>query len=345
MFHNVNRSKLSIAVNTTKPEAIDLIKKLVAHCDIVLENFSPGVMDRLGLSYDVMNSIRPGLVMASLSSNGQTGPLRDLRAYAPSIGALSGLDSTLGYGDGETQGRPLGMKHAYADVCAALHGIFAVLSALYRRRHTGEGQYIDLSMLRATVATMGAGLMEYEMTGRVMRPRGNYDPVMAPYGNFPCQGDDSWLSIAVRTEEEWQGLKRAMGNPDWAGTSEFASRYARLRHRQELDAHLSRWTAERNAEETAELLQSQGVASIPVMGAEDRLFSEHFRERGLYSEIVHPSLGAEPIFNIMWNLSETPPSIRRHAPLLGEHNQEIFGGLLGLSPEEIHQLEEDQVLW
>ena len=345
MFHNVNRSKLSIAVNTTKPEAIDLIKKLVAHCDIVLENFSPGVMDRLGLSNDVMNSIRPGLVMAALSSNGQTGPLQDLRAYAPSIGALSGLDSTLGYGDGETQGRPLGMKHAYADVCAALHGIFAVLSALYRRRHTGEGQYIDLSMLRATVATMGAGLMEYEMTGRVMRPRGNYDPVMAPYGNFPCQGDDSWLSIAVRTEEEWQGLKRAMGNPDWAGTSEFASRYARLRHRQELDAHLSRWTAERNAEETAELLQSQGVASIPVMGAEDRLFSEHFRERGLYSEIVHPSLGAEPIFNIMWNLSETPPSIRRHAPLLGEHNQEIFGGLLGLSPEEIHQLEEDQVLW
>ena len=345
MFHNVNRSKLSITVNTTKPQAIDLVKKLVVHCDVVFENFSPGVMDRLGLGYDVMSGIRPGLVMASLSANGQTGPLRDLRAYAPSIGALSGLDSTLGYDDGETQGRPLGVKHAYADVCAALHAVFAVLSALYRRRHTRKGQYIDLSMLRATVATMGAGLMEYEMTGRVMRPRGNYDPVMAPYGNFPCQGDDSWLSVAVRTEEEWQGLKRAMGNPDWAGKSEFASRYARLRHRQELDEHLGRWTAERNAEETAELLQSHGVAAIPVMGAEDRLFNEHFRERGLYSDIEHPSLGAEPIFNIMWNLSETPPSIRRHAPLLGEHNQEIFGGLLGLSEEEIHQLEEDHVLW
>ena len=345
MFHNVNRSKLSIAVNTTKPEAIDLIKKLVVHCDVVLENFSPGVMHRLGLGYDVMNSIRPGLVMASLSSNGQTGPLRDLRAYAPSIGALAGLDSTLGYCDGEKQGRPLGVKHAYADVCSALHCVFAVVSALYRRKHTGEGQYIDLSMLRATVATMGAGLMEYEMSGRVMRPWGNYDPVMAPYGNFPCQGDDSWLSVAVHTEEEWQGLKGAMGNPDWANTPEFASRYARLRHRQELDAHLSRWTSDRNADETAELLQSHGVAAVPVMGAEDRLFNEHFRDRGLYSEIVHPSLGAEPIFNIMWNLSETPPSIRRHAPLLGEHNQKIFGGLLGLSWEEIRQLEEDQVLW
>ncbi|PKB79561.1 MAG: hypothetical protein BZY88_12735 [SAR202 cluster bacterium Io17-Chloro-G9] len=349
MFHNVNRSKLSIALNTTKPQAIDLIKKLVAHCDVVIENFSPGVMDRLGVGYDVMSGIRPGLVMASLSSNGQTGPLRDLRAYAPSIGALAGLDSTLGYGDGgddgETPGRPLGVKHAYADVCAALHAVFAVLSALYQRRHTGQGQYIDLSMLRATVATMGAGLMEYEMTGRVMRPRGNYDPVMAPYGNFPCQGDDSWLSVAVRTEEEWQGLKQAMGNPDWADTPEFASRYSRLRNRQVLDEHLGRWTAGRNAGETAERLQSHGVAAIPVMGAEDRLFNEHFRERGLYSDIEHPSLGAEPIFNIMWKLSETPPSIRRHAPLLGEHNQEIFGGLLGLSSEEIHQLEEDQVLW
>ena len=345
MFHNINRSKLSIAVNTTKPEAIDLIKKLVVHCDVVIENFSPGVMDKLGLGYDVMSGIRPGLVMVSLSANGQTGTLRDLRAYAPSIGALSGLDSTIGYEDGESPGRPLGMKHAHADVCAALHGVFGVVSALYRRRHTGEGQYIDLSMLRATVATMGAGLIEYEMTGRVMRPRGNYDPVMAPYGNFPCRGDDSWLSVAVRTEEEWQGLVGAMGNPDWAGTPEFGSRYARLQHRQELDAHLGRWTAERNAEETAELLQSHGVAAIPVMGAEDRLFSEHFRERGLYSDIEHPSLGAEPIFNIMWNLSETPPSIRRHAPLLGEHNQKIFGGLVGLSPEEVHQLEEDQVLW
>ena len=345
MFHNVNRSKLSIAVNTTKPQAIDLVKKLVGHCDVVIENFSPSVMDRIGLGYDVMSAIRPGLVMVSLSSNGQTGPLRDLRAYAPSIGSLSGLDSTIGYEDGESPGRPLGMKHAYGDVCAALHSVFAIVSALYRRRHTGEGQYIDLSMLRATVATMGAGLMEYEMTGRVMGPRGNYDPVMAPYGNFPCRGEDSWLSVAVRTEEEWQDLKLAMGNPDWAGASEFASRYARLRHRQELEAHLGRWTAERDAEETAELLQSHGVAAIPVMGAEDRLFSEHFRERGLYSDIEHPSLGAEPIFNIMWNLSETPPSIRRHAPLLGEHNQGIFGGLVGLTTEEIHQLEADQVLW
>jgi benzylsuccinate CoA-transferase BbsF subunit len=341
LFHNVNRGKLSISLNTTKPEAIDLIKSLVTHCDVVIENFSPGVMDRLGLNYDVISSIKPEIVMASISSNGQTGPLRDLRAYAPSIGALSGLDSTLGY-EGE---RPLGLKHAYADIAGALHSVFAIVSALHQKERTGQGQYIDVSMLRATVATMGAGLMEYEMTGRVMGTKGNFDPVMAPYGNYPCQGDDAWVSIAVRTEEEWQGLKLAIGNPPWCEEERFASRYSRLQNRSDLDDNLATWTRERTAGDITELLQANGVAAIPVMGAEDRLFNPHFRERGLYSDIEHPSLGAEPIYNIMWNLDKTPPSIRRHAPLLGEHNQQVFGGLLGMATEEITRLEEEQVLW
>ncbi len=341
LFHNVNRGKLSIAVNTTKPGAIDLIKELVPHCDVVVENFSPGVMDRLGLGYDVLSGIKSEIVMASISSNGQTGPLRDLRAYAPSIGALSGLDSTMGY-EGE---RPLGLKHAYADIVGALHSVFAIVSALHQKERTGQGQYIDVSMLRATVATMGAGLMEYEMTGRVMGPKGNYDPAMAPYGNYPCQGDDAWVSIAVRTEDEWRGLKTGMDNPAWCEEERFSSRYSRLKNRRDLDDNLSAWTRERTPGYITELLQANGVAAIPVMGAEDRLFNPHFKERGLYSDIEHPSLGAEPVYNIMWNLERTPPSIHRHAPLLGEHNQKIFGCLLGMAQEEITRLEEDQVLW
>ena len=341
LFHNVNRGKLSIAVNTTKPEAIDLIKGLVSHCDVVVENFSPGVMDRLGLGYDVLSGIKPDIVMASISSNGQTGPLRDLRAYAPSIGALSGLDSTMGY-EGE---RPLGLKHAYADIAGALHSVFAIVSALHQKERTHKGQYIDVSMLRATVATMGVGLMEYELTGNVMAPKGNYDPVMAPYGNYPCQGDDAWVSIAVRTEEEWQGLKVAMGEPAWCEETRFESRYSRQEIRRELDENLATWTRARTAEDITEQLQANGVAALPVMGAEDRLFNPHFKDRGLYSDIEHPSLGTEPIYNIMWNLEQTPPSIRRHAPLLGEHNQQIFGGLLSMGKEDIARLEEDQVLW
>lgn len=341
MFHNVNRSKLSITLNTTHSEAVELARQLTARSDVVVENFSPGVMHRLGLSYEDLCRVKPDIIMVSISSNGQTGPLRDLRAYAPSIGAMAGLDSTVGY-EGE---RPLGMKHAYADICGATHAVFAIVAALYKRRRTGKGQYIDLSMLQATVATMGAGLMEYAMTGRVMGPKGNYDPAMSPYGNYPCKGDDRWVSIAVRTEDEWQGLKKAMGCPPWTSKPNFASRYQRLKHRQELDQQLARWTTDRTAEEITTLLQANGVAAFPVMDAEERLSDRHFRERELYGQVEHPALGIEPIFNLMWKLSRTPGAIRRHAPLLGEHNQRVFGDILGLSRDEIKRLEEAEVLW
>ena len=346
MFHNVNRGKRSITLNTTKPEAVELARRLAAECDVVIENFSPGVMERLGLDYETLSRDHPRLVMASITSNGQTGPLRDLRAYAPSIGAMSGLDSTMGYeaADGE-DGRPLGLKHAYADLCGALHAVFAIVSALHRRKGTGRGQYIDISMLRATVATMGAGLMEYELTGRVPRPRGNYDPVMAPYGNYPSLGEDQWVSIAVRTEEEWRGLVDAMGHPGWVEDPEFASRYARLNHRQELDERLAEWTRERTAWQVTELLQGNGVAAFPVLDAEGRLFNPHFQERGLYSDIEHPALGSEPVFNLMWQLSATPSRIQRHAPLLGEHNREVFCGLMGLEEAELSRMEEERVVW
>jgi benzylsuccinate CoA-transferase BbsF subunit len=341
MFHNVNRNKLSITLNITQQKAVELARKLVIRCDVVIENFSPGVMARLGLGYEELRRIKPDLIMASISSTGQTGPLRDLRAYAPSIGALAGLDSTLGY----EGGRPLGLKHAFGDICGALHTVFAIVAALYQRQRTGRGQYIDLSMLRATVATQGLGLMEYIMTGRVMQPRGNYDPTMAPYGNYPCAGEDRWVSIAVAADEEWQGLKAALGSPAWTADPKFASRYGRLKHRHELDQHLAQWTAGRSAETVTELLQSHGVAAVPVMGAEERLFNPHFRERGLYADIDHPSLGAEPIFNLMWNLSQTPSAIRRHAPLMGEHNQQVFCEILGMSAQEVKALEETQVIY
>ena len=341
MFHNVNRGKLSVTLNTNHEEAVELARRLVTHCDVVLENFSPGVMDRLGLGYEDLKAIKEDIIMVSISSHGQTGPLRDLRAYAPSIGAMAGLDSTLGY-EGE---RPLGLKHAYADISGALHAVFATVAALHQRRRTGRGQYVDLSMLRATVATMGAGLMEHEATGRVLGPKGNYDPTMAPYGNYPCQGEDRWVSIAVANDEEWRGLIAAMGSPDWSTEERFASRYQRQRHRRELDGQLSEWTAQRDAWEITELLQSHGVAAIPVMDAEERLYDRHNQERGLYHEIEHPSLGVEPIFNLMWNLERNPPSIRSHAPLLGQHNEQVLCGMLGLNQDELADLEERRIVY
>ena len=345
MFHNVNRGKLSVTLNIGEPEAVELAKRLVARCDVVIENFSPGVMDRLGLGYATLRAIKPDIVMASISSTGQDGPLRDLRAYAPSIGALSGLDSTMGYEDGG----PLGLKHAFGDICGALHAVFAVASALYQRNRTGEGQYIDVSMLRATVVTQGVGLMEHALTGRSLQPRGNYDPTMAPYGHYPCaptaESSDRWVSIAVASQSEWQGLVEAMGRPGWAGDDRFRSQYRRQRNRRELDKLLGAWTAQHDPDGITELLQAHGVAAAPVLGAEERLFHPHFMERGLYSDIDHPALGAEPIFNLMWGLSKTPSAVQRHAPLMGEHNRQVLCDTLGLSEDELAQLEERGVVY
>ena len=346
MFHNVNRGKLSVTLNIGEPDAVALAKRLAARCDVVIENFSPGVMERLGLGYETLRAVKPDLIMASISSTGQDGPLRDLRAYAPSIGALSGLDSTMGY----EGGGPLGLKHAFGDICGALHAVFAIASALYRRNQTGQGQYIDVSMLRATVVTQGIGLMEHALTGRSLQPRGNYDPTMVPYGNYPCApgpggNGDKWVSIAVASENEWQALLTAMDHPAWANDQRFRSQYRRQRHRRELDALLSQWTAQHNAEAITELLQQHGVAAAPVLSAEERLFHPHFMERGLYSDIDHPALGAEPIFNLMWNLSKTPSAVRRHAPLMGEHNRQVLCDTLGLTEEEFTELEARQVIY
>ena len=341
MFHNVNRGKLSVTLNISEPDAVALAKQLVSKCDVVIENFSPGVMDRLGLGYETLRAIKPDIVMASISSTGQDGPLRDLRAYAPSIGALSGLDSTMGY----EGGGPLGLKHAFGDICGALHAVFAIASALYQRNRTGHGQYIDVSMLRATVVTQGVGLMEHAFAGRNLQPRGNYDPTMVPYGNYPCAGEDKWISIAVATEDEWQGLAAAMDNPSWANDQRFGSQYRRQRHRRELDALLSRWTTQHDPDRLTDLLQGHGVAAAPVLSAEERLFHPHFMERGLYHDIDHPALGAEPIFNLMWGLSKTPSAVRRHAPLMGEHNRQVLCGILGLSETELSELQERQVVY
>ena len=341
MFHNVNRGKLSVTLNIAEPEAAALAKRLATRCDVVIENFSPGVMARLGLDYAALRAVKPDIVMASISSTGQEGPLRDLRAYAPSIGALSGLDSAMGY----EGGGPLGLKHAFGDICGALHAVFAIVSALYRRRQTGAGAYIDVSMLRATVATQGVGLMEQALNGRAMQPRGNYDPTMVPYGNYPCAGDDRWVSIAVATPDEWNGLVSALGSPPWTADDRFRSQYRRQRHRRELDALLSQWTAQYDAAALADSLQRHGVAAAPVLSAEERLFNPHFTARGLYADIDHPALGAEPIFNLMWGLSKTPSAVRRHAPLLGEHNRRILCDALGLSAAELADLEERQVVY
>lgn len=340
-FHNLNRNKQSITLDITKEEAVRLVKELVKRSDLVVENFAPGVLDRRGLGYETLASVKRDIIMISLSAVGQKGPISQIVTYAPIISALSGIDSMVGYPDGP----PLGFKHAYADPTASLFGTLAVLAALRYRRRTGKGQYIDLSQAESATCLIGEALMDYQMNGRIGTNRGNSSLTMAPHGHYPCEGEDSWVSIAVKTEEEWAGFCRAIGSPPWTGDPKFADLDSRRANSRELDERVAGWTRERTDYEATEILQGAGVAAAPVLGVDGVFVDEHLQSRGVFMDVEHPVVGSSFLYDLPWKMSDGEREPARHAPLLGQHNDQVFGQLLGLPREEIDRLIAEEVIY
>jgi benzylsuccinate CoA-transferase BbsF subunit len=339
VFHGLNRNKLGITVNIKHPEGVDLLKRLVRISDVVINNFSPGVMDRAGLGYDVLRGEKPDLIYVSLPAAGESGPLRDIVTYAPVIAALAGISGLVGYSSAR-QDFVGTLQVAFCDAVGALHAVVAILAALRHRQSTGAGQAIEIAQWEAAVSMLGEGLLDYVMNGRVLAPVGNAHPSMVPHDNYRCAGDDAWVAIAVRSEDEWHAFCQATGHPEWAHDPRFADAYRRRQHRSELDAMITTWTNQHTPDEVMEILQSASVAAMPVMNLEDQFRNPHLREREIHLESEHPKVGLEFLHGIPWHLSGTPGRIRRPAPLLGEHNQYVFGDLLGLPEREIHRLME-----
>jgi crotonobetainyl-CoA:carnitine CoA-transferase CaiB-like acyl-CoA transferase len=339
VFHGLNRSKLGITVNMKHAEGTALLKRLVRMSDVVINNFSPGVMERAGLGYDMLRAEKPDLIYVSLPAAGEKGPLRNIVTYAPVIAALSGISGLVGYSAAREDFVGT-LQVAFCDAVGALHAVVATLAALRHRQATGEGQAIDISQWEASVSMLGEGILDYVMNGRVLSPVGNIHPTMAPHNNYRCAGDDVWVAIAVRSEAEWRAFCQATRHPEWADDPRFADAYLRMQHRDELDALITTWTSQRTPYDVMESLQAAGIAAMPVMNVEDQFTDPHLRARQVHVECEHPRVGIEWLHGIPWHLSATPGRIRRHAPLLGEHNQYVFGELLGLPPAEIQRLVE-----
>ena len=335
MFHNYNRGKLGVTVDLRHPGAAALLKRLVATADVVVENFSPRVLRQIGLDYEALSAVKPDLVMISCSAAGQDGPWSDLKTFAPALSSLAGLEVLIGY-PGE---RVLGaLAFGYADPSNAHHGALAVLAALWHRRRTGRGQYIDMSQLEATAGLAVEPLMDWFINGRTWGPQGSRHLSMAPHGNYPCRGADQWVSIAVEDAAAWARLVEAIGHPAWARESRFHTLAGRQAHAADLDRYLADWTRERTPWEVTEALQRARVAAFPVYGLDEQRGDPHFQARGLLARPEHPHLGAVEVYAHPIKLSDTPGEARTTAPMLGEHNEEVFGKLLGLSPEEIERL-------
>ena len=342
LFHNVNRGKKSLTIDITTAEGRDLVLRLAAISDVVVENMSPHALAKAGLDYPNMRRVNPQIVMLSYPVMGQTGPFNELRGYGNAAGALVGLDSVGADPDGDDL---CGFNHVLGDPAAGQFAVIALLAALRRRDATGEGQYVDLSMVESVGTMLGEATMAFQMNGTVAEARGNRHPFLAPHGTYPCAGDDKWAAIAVETAEEWRALCAVIGRADLADDAALATYEGRAARRTEIDAAIAAWTRERSHYDVTEALQAVGVAATPCLDQEGRFFDPHLQARECYVDTGHPVLGSEPLYGIPYKLSERPGAIRGRAPLLGEHNAEVLGDLLGVPSERQDELAEMKAVY
>jgi len=332
-FNDFNSSKYGITLNLKHPAGIAIAKRLVAISDVVIDSFTRHTMRKWGLYYDDLVQIKPDIIVVSASQQGHTGPHADYLGFGYNLQALVGINHLTGYPDGY----PLGTSVNYPDFVLPMFVASVIISALLYRRHTGQGQHIDLSQYQAMASTLGPMLMDYMVNGRIASRTGGRSATAAPHGVYRCQGEDRWCVIAVCTAAQWAALCHVMGQPAWLQEARFSTLESRLQHVDALDTLINTWTMQRSPEEVMHLLQGAGVAAGVVQNAADLLDHDpQLRHRGHYHRLDHPVTGPTFYMGSPFVLSATPAALRP-APCLGQHNAYVYGELLGMSAAAIER--------
>ena len=339
-FNDFNRNKVGITLDLNSPRGRDIFKRLVKISDVVLENYTPRVMSNFGLDYPVLKEINPSIIMISMPGYGMNGPYRDYPAYGTTLEQHAGFSSIMGYSDGS----PYRTQSTYPDPVASINAAGAVMLALWYRRRTGKGQYIDLAQIEASICLLGEVILDYSMNQRQPQRRGNHHSFMAPHGCYRCRGEDSWVAITVASDEEWSAFSRAIGHPPWTEEERFADQLSRWKNQEELDKLIEEWTTRHDHYEVMHILQKAGVAAGAVLNAKEMLSDAHLKARGYFIEVNHPQAGNRLYPGLGLKLSRTPPGFHRPAPCIGDHNEYVLGELLGLSRDELTRLQEDQII-
>ena len=342
-YAELNRNKLACTIDFRSDEGKELLKRLISQSDVVVENFRPTVMERLGFGYEELLKIQPNLIMISMSGYGKSGPMRDHAAFGQLLMSFSGLSYMWGHPESDLDTRP---KNAYSDFVLGVQAAMAIMMGIEHRDMTGRGQYIESSHVEGLAAMLGPELLQYLVNGVNPQPRGNASEIYAPHGVYPCQGFDAWVSIAVENDDQWQKLISVMDDPKWAQDTRFATMDGRLEHRVELDERLGEWTATKWPPQVQTLLQTVGIACGAVQNPLEVLRDAHLRERGSIVEAHHdPDWWAtmeHPGLSV--HLSETPGWAGDSAPPPGRDNDYVFKQLLHLSENEIEKLTREGVL-
>ncbi|MBI2800458.1 MAG: CoA transferase [Gammaproteobacteria bacterium] len=341
MYHQINHGKLGITLNAKDQRARTLLERLARMSDIVIENMSPGSMERLQLGFDTLHAWNPQLVMLAMSSGGQFGALSTMRAYAPTISSFVGLEAMIGYRD-ET---PIGaLNFGLGDPNASVHALAPLLAGLRRARATGQGCYIDLSLLEALAGTLRPYLIETQVNGRQPAPPGNTHPRMAPHGIYPALEADAWLTLAIADDAQWQAFVRLAHGGSFACDARFDRAPGRLAQVAELDDAVASWTCMHARDALVARLRAANIAASPVLSVEEQWRDPHFAAREIKHRVTIPIYGEEDLFCAPWRFSDFAPSIERCGPTTGEHNDYVFGELLGLPADEIAELKATGVI-
>ncbi len=336
MFAEMNRNKLSVTLDLHTPEGQELFKRLAAASDIVVENNRPGAMERFGLTYDELRSVKPDTIMVRSPAYGMSGPLRDYPAIGQCLTAFSGLGYLWGHPGSPPASRS---KSAYPDLIVSAHLALAAMAALRHHSRTGEGQQIEIPQLQATASMIGTAYLEHFLNGAAPEPMGNRDWNAAPQGVYRCKGDDSWCAIACTSDQEWQALSTLMGQPGLATDASLATPEQRRRRHDELDGRIREWTLQRSSHQAMLLCQRAGVPAGVVSNSEDLYRDPQLRERGYIVSISHRVPGPLEHPGMTVRLTKTPGRVRHTSPALGEHTAYVLREVLGMDEARRVELE------
>ncbi len=335
IFAFFNDGKRSVTLNLKHPRGVELAGQLVALADVVIENFTPGTMARLGLGYDVLAARNSRLVMLSTCNQGQTGPHARHPGFGSHLTSLSGFTHLLGFPD-----QPPGLLYGpYIDYIAVGYGTIAVLVALARRARTGRGAYVDLSQYEAGLQFLAPPFLDLFANGRTAHRQGNRHASAVPHGVFPCQGEDRWCALSIADDDEWRRFLAALDQPAWGQDGRFATVAKRKANEAHLEALVAEWTRQRSREEVVRRLRAHGLRASPVSSMADLFADPQLAHRQHWRPIEHPVLGRVHTAAPPFLLRGTPPCIGRPAPGLGADNEYVLREVLGLGADAIHELE------
>jgi crotonobetainyl-CoA:carnitine CoA-transferase CaiB-like acyl-CoA transferase len=348
LFNNINPGKFGITLNLSLPQGRELLKRLIAKSSVLCENYSPGQMESWGLGYQALREINPELIYLQITGMGKSGTYKNYLSVGPTAQALSGLTQMSGLPEPMP---PAGWGYSYLDHSTGYYGAIMVLAAILKRRRTGRGCYIDLSQTETGIILSSTATLEAQFTGKPTGRYGNRMPFAdwAPHGAYPCRGNDEWITIAVQTDEQWQGLVSEIGSPQWAREQRFSTAAGRKASEDELDRLMAEFTRGEDRYDLMDRLQRCGVPAGAVQKSVDRFERDpQLRHRDYFVPLPHSEIGTWPIEGFPAKFEKMPISVGgvpgRAAPMIGENNDYVYREILGLQEAEIAALKEDWII-